>query len=277
MKYIIDTDPGIDDAIAIVMAYLSGLDIIGFTLTSGNNSLEKVTRNMKVIEDFLDCDIKIYKGKEKNSVSALYAHGDDGLGNFNYECKKRNIEKMSAEDFIIDSAKKYDDLSIVCLGPLTNLAYALKKDKSITKKIKKIYIMGTTTDENYLEFNVSSDPESFKAVINYFDDVSIISHDVALKTVCNIKRKNTKINNFIYEISKQYLKFNKEKYNIDGLTMPDPLVVASIINPKIVTFEKATIDVDEMGRTFVKIGEGNINYSISSNLKEFSKLFDKLI
>ena len=83
MKYIIDTDPGIDDAIAIMLGIRNNLDVIGFTVTTGNIPLEKTINNIKIIEDFLDVEIPIFKGEtvnESNPESAEYAHGIDGLG-----------------------------------------------------------------------------------------------------------------------------------------------------------------------------------------------------
>ena len=83
MKYIIDTDPGIDDAVAIMMGYLNGLDIVGFTLAQGNIKIDNSLRNLKVVEDMLGSDIKIYKSKQSENIDyalASYAHGKNGLG-----------------------------------------------------------------------------------------------------------------------------------------------------------------------------------------------------
>jgi len=105
MKYIIDTDPGIDDAIAILMAIKNKMDVIGFTITTGNIALKKSINNLKVIEDFLDTNIGIYKGEitnDCNKESAEYVHGIDGLGYAVFpENTTRRVEKKSAEEFII--------------------------------------------------------------------------------------------------------------------------------------------------------------------------------
>ena len=122
MKYIIDTDPGIDDAIAIIMGIKHKLDVIGFTLATGNVELEKSENNLKVIEDFLETNIPIFNGEIKNASNketAEYAHGISGLGYAVFpKNKTRRIEKMSAEDFIIKASKKYkNELTLVCRPP----------------------------------------------------------------------------------------------------------------------------------------------------------------
>lgn len=259
MKYIIDTDPGIDDAFAIAIAYLSGLDIIGFTLTGGNGNLDSVTKNMKIIESNLNCNIKMYKGKEiKNG---LYGKNDFGFCDF----KDMNVEKVSAEDFIIESAKKYDNLSIICLGPLTNLAESIKKDRSILKKIKEVHIMGTSLDNNYSEFNVSKDPVSAQIVFSeQFNKLNVISHELAKDTAIDFPFKEC------------VLKYNKENYGKENALIEDALLIASVINPNLIKFSKASVLIKD-GKSFVKLGEGNVNYGISFNKDDFQKIFDILI
>ena len=121
MKYIIDIDPGIDDAVAICLGHLNKLNIIGFTLASGNIEEYKAENNIKVIEDFLELNIPIYRSSQINDCNhqvAEYAHGKDGLGYAVFPNNKyRRVERTYAENFIIQSSKKYrDNLTMICFG-----------------------------------------------------------------------------------------------------------------------------------------------------------------
>jgi len=292
MKYIIDSDPGIDDAIAIVMAHLYKLDVIGYTLVGGNVSLDSVENNIKTIQDFMQTDVKMYRGKESKNIKyevATYAHGKYGLGNAVYPISNKKIEDISAEDFLIKASKKYkDNLTIVCFGALTNVANAIRKDKNFAKRVKHIVIMGASYNPEakkpYLEFNISVNPSAAKLVFNTpFEDMKVISHEAAIDTIISkkyidtLKTSDKLLSNFIYQISEKYIEFNQKHYNINGITVPDPLTIASIINPDVIKFEKASVDVidkgERKGESVVTIGEGNINFSTKTNNKIFKQMF----
>lgn len=294
MKYIIDTDPGIDDAIAIMIAYLSKLDIIGFTLTEGNIELKHSENNLKIIEDILESDIKIYKSENPKLSTfnfAFHAHGKNGLGDVITDQSPRQTEKMSAEEFIINSSKKYEDnLTIVCFGPLTNLANAIKKDPEITKRITRVVIMGTSYNpkakEPYHEFNLKVDPVSAEIVLNSkLKDILIITHETGIKTyiekeyIESLEYSENKISRFLNKIAKTYMDFSYQNYNVNGLTAPDPVTIASVINPKIVTFEpcKIKVNLEDKGVSEINlVDESNIKISTDVNLKEFQKLFKNI-
>lgn len=291
MKYIIDTDPGIDDAIAIMMAYLSKLDIIGFTLAEGNANLEQIENNIKTIEDVLKSDIKIYKSEKSRHTKsdyALYVHGKDGLGNVMADKSQRQTEKISAEDFIINASKQYEDnLTIICFGPLTNLANAINKDPEIAKRITRVVIMGLSYDpkakEPYHEFNLKVDPLSADIVLkSNLKEILIITHECGISAyiekeyIESLKHSDNEASLFLNKIAKTYIDFSYRSYKVDGLTAPDPLTIASIINPKIITFTpcKVKVDVKEKGLSYTQlVDSSNIKISTAINLKEFQKLF----
>lgn len=294
MKYIIDSDPGIDDAIAIMMAYLNKLDIIGITLCSGNVTLKNAERNLKTILDFLECDTKIYLGDEyieggiKNVAD--FAHGKFGLGKYVYPNSTRKVEEKKAEDYLIEASKLYqDNLSIICLGSLTNIAKVVEKDSDFASRIKTIYIMGTSYDptrieDPYIEFNVKVNPKAAKKVFEAnFKDIKIITHEAAILTKIPREYINTLENsdfltsNFVYQISEKYMEFNKTTYNIDGITMPDPLTVACAIEPNVAKYVKCNVDIieqgDRKGESVITLNEGNVNIIAGVNLDLFTKLF----
>ena len=293
MKYIIDTDPGIDDAVAIMLAYLNKLDIIGFTLADGNIRLEQSLNNIKVIEDFLNSNIPIYKSSIRNPFknrTAEYAHGIGGLGYTVYPESKRPIEKEYAEDFIIKASKKHEkDLTIICLGALTNLANAIRKDPKITDRIKHVVIMGSsydeTLDEPYKEFNFGVDPHSAKLVLeSNFEDIKIITHEFGIQALMDedyiksLEHSDKLTSQFLSSISRKYIDFGHEKYKVIGMVCPDPLTIASILDDSIIEFEPCKVQVyisdQKRGTCNIKLTENsNIKISYKLDLKKYIKLF----
>lgn len=292
MKYIIDTDPGIDDTIAIMLGVKNNLDVIGFTLATGNIETKKSAKNLKVIQDFLNTNIKMYKGRIKNkyNLNAEFAHGKDGLGYAIFpDNNKRKFEKKLAEDFIIKSSKKYkDNLTLVCLGPLTNLANAIQKDKNLYKRIKHVVIMGTTynpKNNNYHEFNVNIDPKAAKTVLETpFEDIKIITHEIGVKSfiekdyIESLKNSEKLLSRFLWLISQKYMEYCYEDYKIVGLGTPDPTTIASLIDPSIVTFKpctaKITTNGEDKGKCQINLCEqSNIKVSVDLDLEKFRKIF----
>lgn len=296
MKYIIDTDPGVDDAIAIAMAVKNNLDIIGFTLASGNIPQVKSEVNLKVVQDILKTDIKMYKGAPELKVrhtTAEYAHGKDGLGYAVYpDTSRRKYERLRAEDFIIKASKKYkDDLTVICFGSLKNLANAVKKDKNIVKRLKHVLIMGATynPDEEtpYLEFNINAHPTSAKIVMNAgFADVKLVTHEIGVKTfierdeVLRLRDSEDMTSRFVGLISEKYMDFSAIKYNQNGLVNPDPATVASIIDSKIIKFEPCDVKIvdrgDSKGECYVALTDSsNIKVATDIDVERFKKLFNE--
>lgn len=297
MKYIIDTDPGIDDAIAIMLGIKNNLDVIGFTLSSGNIPSNKAEKNLKIIQEFLGTNIKMYKGQKENKCNhetAEYAHGKDGLGYavFTDNMTNKKFSKTKAEDFIIKASKKYkDDLTIICLGSLTNIYNAMKKDPKLVTRVKHLVVMGTTYDPNcktpYLEFNVNVDAKAAKYVLEApFSDIKLVTHEVGVKSfidkdyVLNLRTSDNLISRFVGLISEKYIEFSYDHYKTIGLGTPDPTTIASIIDEKIVTFHPCTVEIisrkDEKAECCIKlVNKSNIMVSTDFDLEKFRKLFKK--
>ena len=287
MKYIIDTDPGIDDAIAICLGYLNKLDIIGFTIATGNVSLENTENNLKVIQSVLDSKIEMYRPAILNNSTmyADFAHGKDGLGDINIPRVNMEINTKAAEDFIIEAANKYqDDLTIICLAPLTNLANAIKKDSSFVNKVHEVVIMGGSYDENetvrYKEFNLKIDAESTNLVLNSnFKKIKLVTHEVGvnsyipLEDILSFKNSKDVITNFIYLVSQKYIEFTIERNGLIGLSNPDPSTIASIIDSSITTFKPCTVKKEEDDFIFTLTDKSNIEVSVDTNVNKFRKLF----
>ena len=297
MKYIIDTDPGIDDSIAICMAVRSGLNIIGFTLAPGNIPQVKSSENLKIVQEFLGTNIKMYKGqpdKKKNQETAEYAHGIDGLGYYAFPNKStKKYERTKAENFIIKSAKKYkDDLTLVCLGSSTNLYNALKKKKSLPKYLKHVIIMGAAydpeADKQYKDFNIRSNPKAAKLVYETkFDDVKIVTHEMGIEAYIEkdyakiLKKSSDSVSRFIGLISEKYIEFAESRHGTPGIESPDPITISSIIDPSIVKFKPCDIKIVTKGEDK---GEAKITFNdestkqiaVSCNVAKYRKLFKSI-
>ena len=161
-KIIIDTDPGYDDALAIVLASLSNqFEILGITTVAGNQSIDKVTKNALNITSFLNISCPVAKGASEPLIRPLVVatvHGVTGLDNINFEPHNRKIHEKNAVNFIIDSCLNNDKITIVTIGPLTNIALALKLAPEIKSHIELISIMGGSASAGNVtpaaEFNI---------------------------------------------------------------------------------------------------------------------------
>lgn len=177
-KIIIDTDPGIDDAFAITTAFqYDGFDVLGLTTVAGNKLIDVVTANGSKLIKLNHANTKVYKGASQTIAQAEHkasatnvenadsVHGVDGLGGVTLPIDENNISDIHAVDFILDTVKKYpNEVEIIAIGPLTNLALAIQKDRQTMKKVKAIWSMGGGVLKGNMtpvaEFNYWYDPES---------------------------------------------------------------------------------------------------------------------
>lgn len=274
-KVIIDCDPGIDDSLALLLSLNSHeLDVIGITIVSGNVSANQGAKNaLKVLKLMKREDIKVYIGEStplvRDLVTAQDTHGEDGLGETNYE--EANIEiNYNGIDFILDNAKK-GDVSIIALGPLTNLAKALEKDESSFNMIKEIVSMGGAFKSHgncsqVAEFNYWVDPHSVK---NIFDKskvpFSMVGLDVTREIILTpnlievINQIGGEIGKFIVDITRFYVDFHWKQERTLGCVINDPLAVAYFIDRNIckgfTSYLDIVVDGIAMGQTLVDVGE----------------------
>ena len=184
-RVIIDTDPGIDDALALALAIKSSeLMIEAITIVAGNVVAEQGARNaLRVFDAFAGNLPLVYKGAEQPLKKALRTslfHGEDGLGDCGWPISSRQYENQSAVDVMIELPKKYpNEITLICLGPLTNLALALKKDCEAIAKYKEVFIMGGAVEvpgniTPNAEFNFWVDPEAASFVLNHIENTTTI-------------------------------------------------------------------------------------------------------
>ena len=208
MKWIIDTDPGIDDASAIITAVNSGaLDILGITSVHGNVGLNHTTRNALKLVELMGGDVPVYQGTSRPILQqrehAAEYHGENGFGNTSLPEPGIAPQDQHAVDFIIESTKKHE-VSLLTLGPLTNVALAIAKERELEKRIKQIVMMAGTSRARgntspLAEFNIFADPEAAAVVFESGIPIIMVPWETCLDTVfgseviVRIRRSSTEV------------------------------------------------------------------------------------
>jgi len=250
-KVIIDCDPGIDDSLALLLALKSPeLEVIGITVVCGNVPMKQGVENtLKVLELTNSLHIPVYCGEAnplvRELVTAQDTHGEDGVGECFFPKVQGGLVKEGAVDFIINSLKAQEGLSIIALGPLTNLAKALMKDKEAFKNLEELVSMGGSFKSHgncspVAEFNYWVDPHSADYVYkNLGKLIHMVGLDVTRKIVLTpniielITRLGGEISKFIVDITKFYVDFHWKQEGIIGCVINDPLAVAYFIDRSI--------------------------------------------
>lgn len=257
-KIIIDTDPGIDDTYAIVAALAyEGFDVLGITVVAGNVGLEHCVTNALGIVNLLKANCLVYpgahaglakldKGKENEYDEKSAFHGESGLGTVSLEPDLTKKSDLHAVDFILKTVKENPgEVEIIALGPLTNIALAIRKDPETMKKVKKIWSMGGGVHFGnrtpVAEFNYWADPEAVREVYEIGTDVEInmVGLDVTHKTRITLddlfflKTECGELGRLLSEMVEFYMNMYWENYRITGVIVHDLVTVMLAINPQL--------------------------------------------
>ena len=296
-KIIIDCDPGIDDSLAIMLALNSPeVEVVGITIVAGNSPCELGFKNAKRVLKFLGrLDVPVYVGADRprvrEYVNALDTHGSDGLGeSFLPEVPDQMIPDLSAVEFM-SQALKGGDVSVIALGPLTNLADLIDRDREVFLSIKRLVSMGGNFRSHgncspVAEYNYWEDPDSAKVVFNAMyeagREIEMVGLDVTRKIVLTydildeMKRKNPVVGDFVEKITNFYFKFHWEWEHIRGCVINDPLAVAQFIDQSILSGFSAFTDVETLG---ISIGQTVVDsmgfYRKESNALIYTKVNEK--
>jgi purine nucleosidase len=265
MKLILDTDPGIDDALAfILLKAMPEVSLQAITVTHGNTTVEKCTTNaLKLVELLGMTEIPIAMGATEPLVKTLSVaeetHGDTGLGHAILPDPSIKIVSTNAANLIIEIVNANPgEVTILCIGPVTNLALALLKDPSLRRKIKNVVSMagtfhypGNATPSS--EYNVFCDPESFDILLRSGIDLTIVPLDVTYKclfTKSHVERlmgAREDIRKFIDRSTAFYMEFHAEYQGIEGCAINDPLAAAILVKPELVTMRDYYVDIELSG------------------------------
>lgn len=247
-KIIIDCDPGIDDTLALMLALSSPeLDVIGITIVCGNVPVNLGAANaLKVLKFMNRSDIPVYAGEEvplkREYISAQDTHGMDGLGESNYPDVEDVESKRDAVGYIVETLQNNKDVSIIAIGPLTNIAKALEKDASVFDNLDEFVSMGGSYKSHgncspVAEYNYWCDPDAAKYVYEHLGKkIHMVGLDVTRKIVLTpnvleymqILDKTT--GGFIKNITRFYYDFHWEYERVIGCVINDPLAIAYFVN-----------------------------------------------
>lgn len=248
-KIILDCDPGIDDALALMLALSSPeLDICGITTVSGNVPAELGADNaLRVLQFMNRLDIPVYCGAEKplvrGYVGAQDTHGEDGLGESGILPAEGAVWHPGAVDFILDTLQKTESLTIVAIGPLTNLALALRKNRNAFQNLSRLVSMGGNfrsygNCSPVAEYNYWCDPDAAGEVFeNLGKPIHMVGLDVTRKIVLTpnileyMRILNRDTAEFIQKITRFYFDFHWKQEKIIGCVINDPLAVAYTVDP----------------------------------------------
>ncbi|MFB5763359.1 nucleoside hydrolase [Paenibacillus medicaginis] len=281
-RIILDVDTGIDDALAIGYAVHSPeLDLLGITTTFGNISVPEATRNSLVLLEKLNKEVPVYQGADKPYARELFKpysrhiHGEDGIGGCYSTSPTGSVAEGHAADFIIQQARRHpQELTVIAVGPLTNLALALDRCPELPELLDRLIIMGgaVTVPGNVTptaEANIYADPEAAEKVLTAGFNLTLVGLDVTMQTLLpqsdvDAWRGQGELAEFMADMTDFYMQaYQNFKPGIAGCALHDPLAVGVAIDPAFVTTKPMHIAVDTgdsptVGRTHeVKSGEAS--------------------
>ncbi len=244
-KFIIDTDTGSDDAVALLLAGLTKMNILGVTTLCGNAPLEQATLNALMSMEVGGIDAPVYKGAKqplvKSLATASCVHGKDGMGDCDLVHPKNKPCKGHAVEFILDTVEENpDEIEIIALGPATNIALAIMKDRETMKKVKRIWSMGSAgfgpgNATPVAEFNVYTDAEAYAVMLSSGIPVTIIGFDmcggdsVLDENEIAELRNGSPVSKFAASCTSALVRHYKNKHGVAKLELPDPVAVAAAI------------------------------------------------
>jgi inosine-uridine nucleoside N-ribohydrolase len=266
---LIDTDPGIDDAVAIMFALKAGLDLKAVTAVSGNLRADRTSVNaLKVLEFMGASHIPVAAGMQAPLVRPYpndpFSHGDDGLGNTGLPDPVTLVDSRFAPDVIVDVANEHaGELVILAIGPLTNIALALMKDPGLPSKVARVYMLGgayglnefafrrATGDNPVSEWNVYVDPEAAQLVFASGLNITALGLEVGTHPALDLRAEDIERLSksgrpearFLLEIAAYVRHRGFDSYC--GLI--DSMAVATALDPSIVTTRRHHVAVETTG------------------------------
>lgn len=262
-KITIDTDPGQDDAVAILLALASPeLDVVGITAVPGNVPLRLTEKNaLKICELAGRRDVKVFSGAirplVRQLVTAEHVHGKTGLDGPDLPEPTMTLQEQHAVDFIVETVMREEPGSVtLCpLGPLTNIALALVREPKIATRIKEIVLMGGGFFEGgnvtpAAEFNIYVDPHAADVVFRSGVPIVVMPLDVTHKALTTAKRveafrkMGSKVGDATASLLDFFERFDEEKYGTDGGPLHDPCVIAYLLKPELFKGRHCNVSVE---------------------------------
>jgi purine nucleosidase len=300
-KILFDTDPGIDDACAILLALASPeLSVEGLSVVHGNCSLEQATTNaLSILELVKAGHIPVAKGcglpLVQPSLLAPETHGDTGLGYARLPEPRTRPTMQHGSDFLIEKIMSSPgEITLVAIGPLTNVALAIRQEPRIVDAVKELFIMGGAiryegNTTALAEFNTYVDPHAAHIVYHAGMPTTLVPLDVTYQCiltpgdVTRMREFDSPITKFVADSTRFYMEFHDEYQSIQGCVINDPLALALTFAPELCTYQEVPVEVDisggiSMGKTvadFYNYGKkpANMRVALSVKPRDFMDLF----
>jgi len=313
-RVIIDTDPGIDDALALFLALQSPeLTVEAITTVAGNTRVEDCTRNVFLILDLLAPEPRpvVARGAarplECELRPALDVHGEDGLGGIfrhrnpdglpRYPRPRQSPVTVEAADLILELVRRYPgEITLITLGPLTNIAQALRRDRKTMEKVSRIISMGGAVlvpgnTSATAEFNIATDPEAARIVLGSGLPLTLIPLDVTERVRLSGDALRTWVEpladppaQFLLDCTAHLIAFSEKWEGFAGITLHDPLTVGVAIDPNLVKTRPLFVQVETRGeittgmtvadrRPFRAEGQPNVEVALDVDADRFLSLF----
>nr|WP_241668526.1 MULTISPECIES: nucleoside hydrolase [unclassified Pseudomonas] len=268
---IIDTDPGADDVVALLLALASPqeLNILALTTVAGNVRLDKTSRNARLAREWAGReDVPVYAGASRPLMrTPIYAediHGKEGLSGVSVYEPKAALAEGNAVAYLIDTLMSASphSITIAMLGPQTNLALALMQQPAIIQGIKEVVIMGGAHFNGgnitpVAEFNLFADPHAAEVVLNSGMKLTYLSLDATHKILTSDERLkqiaalNNQAGQLVGDILNDYIKADMEHYDIPGGPVHDAAVIAWLLKPQLFSGRAVNVVIDSReGPTF---------------------------
>lgn len=300
-RILIDADPGIDDACTILLALASPeLSLEGISIVHGNCSLEQGTRNgLSVLELANASHIPVAKGCEnplvQPSLLAPETHGNTGLGYAKLPNPRSRPIVQHGCDFLIEKIlSSPGEITLVAIGPLTNIALAVRQEPRLVHSIKELIIMGGAVRHEgnttaLAEFNTYVDPHAAHIVFHSGMPITLVPLDVTYQCiltaqdVARLQNVASPISTFIKDSTRFYMEYHDEYQGIEGCVINDPLALALTFAPELCDYYELPVDVDisggvSMGKTFADFYNyekrtANMKVALGVRPRDFIELF----
>ena len=290
---ILDCDPGHDDAIALLLAcYSPKLNILGVSTCSGNQTVEKTSRNASnLLHYFLKENIPLAVGSPNPLIRepriCPEIHGESGLDGFDFPEYEHKYSPLKGYELIIKLLKENDDVIVITTGPMTNLALAIKNEPSIVNRIKEIVLMGGSTGEGNVtkaaEFNILVDPEAADICFTCGVPLRMLGLNVTRQILVKdeiidtVEKLHTRGSELFVKLMKVFNYNQRTYFGLEAGPLHDPATIVSLINDKAFKFEKMNVIIDtsftdQAGKTICDKKEPyNALVAVDVNLEEYWK------
>jgi inosine-uridine nucleoside N-ribohydrolase len=269
LKVIFDTDPGVDDAMALMLlAHCPELELLGVCTVFGNGTIETTTRNALYLAERLALQAEVHRGAAVALDGTAHAppvqvHGHNALGDIELPSRLgREVSRLAAHEYIVEALRRHPgEVSLVAVGPLTNLALALRQAPDIAALVREVVVMGGAFGHHghrgnvtpFAEANIYCDPVAADAVFGAPWPVSVVGLDVTHEVVMDtaylraLAQEAGELGRLVWDLSRVYQTFYEGQGVADGFCVHDASAVVRLLAPALFGTVRAPVRVDTQG------------------------------